>query len=430
VTSGKGGGQNPVCVLGFGRSGTSLTMRLLNLLGVDVGPEADLLPAQDADNPRGYWEPRWMIDLNDEILAALGTPWQRPFDVEPGWEQRPELDPLRKRARELIEEKFGSAPLWGWKDPRTMLTLPFWRDLVPDVRYVFCLRNPADVISSFQRRPEANLPIQTWGDLWMEYTARALQETREQPRLLVFYEDLFRDGAEQIARIASFLHIDAPAHDTPGWAALLEEIKPDLRHHSTSSLELAGAWGIAPMARAFFLALRAAHDARQVGPASDGCDGRVSDAVERIAPEMWSERRLLADAQRMRGEAEGQIAGLHQEREQLRSELAQEREQLRAEHSQEREQLRAELSQAHTEQSQLSEELRQTREALTLASTQCHEAQAELATLQERFARQQAVVDGLQSSVSWRITTPLRGAKRLLRWRRGHAARHPSVTQR
>lgn len=390
--------MDPVCVLGFGRSGTSLTMRLLNLLGVDVGPEADLLPAQDADNPRGYWEPQWMIDLNDEILATLGTVWQRPFNVEPGWERRPELDLLRKRARELIDGKFGSSPLWGWKDPRTVLTLPFWEELVPDVRYVLCLRNPADVISSFQRRPEANLPIQTWGDLWMEYTARALRETRDRRRLLVFYEDFFSNGTEQIARIASFLGRDLPEHQAPGWAPLLDEIKPGLRHHSTSSLELAGAWGIAPMARAFFLSLRAAQDARWVESAAGDRDEQVSDAVERIAPEMWSERRLLADAQTMRAEAEGQIAVLRQEREQL---------------GKGGEQLRAELVQAHDERVQLHDELGRTQDALSLASTHGHEAQTELIALQDRFARQQAVVDGLQSSVSWRITTPLRALKRL-----------------
>jgi hypothetical protein len=42
-----------VCVLGFARSGTSLTMRLLDLLGVELGPREDLLPAIEAENPRG-----------------------------------------------------------------------------------------------------------------------------------------------------------------------------------------------------------------------------------------------------------------------------------------------------------------------------------------------------------------------------------------
>lgn len=387
-------------------------MRLLNLLGVDIGPEVDLLPAQAADNPRGYWEPQWMIALNDEILAALGTAWQRPFHVEPGWERRPELEQLRERARALIEEKFGSTPLWGWKDPRTMLTLPFWRDLVPNVRYVFCLRNPADVISSFQRRPEANLPIQTWGDLWMEYTAHALQETSDEPRLLVFYEDLFRDGEEQITRMASFLDLDMPAHDAPGWAPLLEEIKPDLRHHSTSSLELAGAWGIPPMVRAFFLALRAAQDARGTELATSGRDGRVADAVERIAPELWSERCLLANAQATRAQAEEQTMLSHQERDRLGGELSQARK--------EQAQLREELGQAN-------EALQQAHEALSRSSTNSDELQTELAAMQERLTRQQTVIDGLQSSASWRITMPLRGIKRLVGFRRAQRA---SATQR
>ena len=171
------------------------------------------MPPADADNPRGYWEPQWIIGLNDEILAKLGTVWQQPFPAAPGWERQPELDELRGRARELLREKFGSAPLWGWKDPRVMLTLPFWQELVPDARYVICLRNPADVISSFQRRPEPNLSIEAWGNLWMEFNARALKETRGERTLFVFYEDFLRDSRAQITRLASFLDLDAPGND-------------------------------------------------------------------------------------------------------------------------------------------------------------------------------------------------------------------------
>jgi hypothetical protein len=173
-----------------------LTMRLLNLLGVDIGPAEDLTLPTEVENSRGYWEPRWLMDLNDEILARLDTVWWRPLDAELGWEHRSDLEPLREQARRLLQEKFGSAGLWGWKEPRTTLTLTFWRELVPDARYVICLRNPVDAISSFQRRPEPNLSVGAWGELWLEYTARALEQTRESPRLLVFYEDLLRDGRD------------------------------------------------------------------------------------------------------------------------------------------------------------------------------------------------------------------------------------------
>jgi hypothetical protein len=400
VSSGDGSGQIPVCVLGFGRSGTSLTVRLLNLLGMSVGPEEDLLAPADADNPRGYWEPRWVIELNDELLARLGTVWQQPFPLAPGWERSPELDDLRERARGLLEEKFGSASLWGWKDPRLMLTLPFWRELVPNARYVLCLRNPADVISSYQRRPEPNLTIEEWGDLWLEFNARALQETREEPRLVVFYEDLFRTGREQVTRMAAFLGLEAPADDERFWAPLLEEIEPELRHHSTSALELSGAAAIPPGARALFLALRAAEDARRADSARDDHTSGVSAAVERVAPELWYERRLLAEARAAGEQAAGQLAELAGEREGLGEELDGARTELGA--------LRGELEGTRAELSRSTDELRR---SATLNS----ESQAELGSLRDRLARQQMVIDGLQASLSWRLTAPLRWVKRRFR---------------
>lgn len=80
-------------------------------------------------------------------------------------ERSSEFDELRERARIMLAEKFGAARLWGWKDPRTTVTLPFWKELVPDAKYVICLRNPADAVSSIQRRPGVNLPVEVWGDV-------------------------------------------------------------------------------------------------------------------------------------------------------------------------------------------------------------------------------------------------------------------------
>jgi hypothetical protein len=400
-------------VLGFGRSGTSLTMRLLNLLGVDVGPEEDLLPPQEAENPAGYWEPRWMMELNDELLARLDTVWWRPLQAEPGWERDPELDPLRERARDLLREKFGSAPLWGWKEPRTTLTLPFWRDLVPNARYVICLRNPADAISSLQRRPEPNLPIRAWGDLWLEYTARALQETQGSPRLLVFYEDLFRDARGEIARIASFLDLDPPA-ENGSLQRLLEEIRPGMRHHATSSLELAAAWGLAPATRAAFLALRAAEDARRAEPAADRHDQSVSEAIARVAPELHSEQHLLRvyeDAARDR------LDLLHKLQQVADDRLGRMQELQRAAHDrlhlverlerESEERLRAlEVTTAELG-AERRRHLSAARQATRELEGEVHRRDAEI----ERLSRW---LQAVHSSASWRITAPLRAAKHAL----------------
>jgi hypothetical protein len=359
-----------VCVVGFHRSGTSLTARTLALLGVDLGAVEDLLPAAETDNPRGYWEPRWMNDLNDELLTTLGSHWWEPLSVAPGWEGSVELAPLRDRARALLDAKLGDGPVRGWKDPRASLTLPFWRPLVDEPRYVICVRNPIDAVASLQRRPEPTLSVQAWGELWLEYTARALQETVGAPRLLVFYEDYFGDGREQIGRLADFAGV--PLGEDDRATAALAEIAGDLRHHSTSPRELAADPGVPVAARTLFLALRAAQDLRCAGESPPADAATLADAIERIAPELWWASRQAADAER-RAAAQEQLA----------EQLAAARTALKARI--------AELAAAAAREQELEAQLQRA----GMAADRAHGALAQL-----------------QQSLSWRVTAPLRRARR------------------
>jgi len=61
--------QTIVCVLGMHRSGTSLVARVLNVLGLDLGPEDHLMRFSE-DNPAGHWESRPIKEINDETLRA------------------------------------------------------------------------------------------------------------------------------------------------------------------------------------------------------------------------------------------------------------------------------------------------------------------------------------------------------------------------
>ena len=136
-----------VCTLGMHRSGTSLVSRVLNVLGVYLGPEEHLM-RPSSDNPTGHWESRPIKEINDEILSILGGSWQEPPPLPAGWERSPELAAPRHRAREIIQGDFSGSELWGFKDPRTSLTLPFWQRILDPMRYVICLRNPLDVAAS------------------------------------------------------------------------------------------------------------------------------------------------------------------------------------------------------------------------------------------------------------------------------------------
>lgn len=191
-----------VCILGPPRSGTSLTARILNMAGVYLGAEDELRPA-DRWNPRGFWEHQAILELNERLLVALGGNSLRPPDRMPrGWERSERFASEREEARRLLEDVFAGRPLWGWKDPRNCLTLPFWRLLIPDIRFVVCLRNPVDVAASARRlsRPRSEL----FGT-WRRYTAAALENTSGGARILVPYEGYVDCADETIGRLWSFV---------------------------------------------------------------------------------------------------------------------------------------------------------------------------------------------------------------------------------
>jgi glycosyltransferase involved in cell wall biosynthesis len=222
-----------ICVLGMSRSGTSLTARVLNLAGVDLGPDDELLGGElrhlagEGDevlarareaNPEGFWEHYRLMRLNERILKALGGSWREPPAMASGWEASDRLAAEREEARALLEETFGDQGLWAWKDPRNSLTLPFWQQLVPEMRYVLCLRNPVDVAASLERRD--GLPSEQGVELWLAYVAAALVNTSGRQRLLVPYESYFDEPGAVAARLARFAG-RAGAFDGPEGERLL-----------------------------------------------------------------------------------------------------------------------------------------------------------------------------------------------------------------
>ena len=219
----------PVCIAGMHRSGTSLVAKLLNLCGLYLGQERDLMPAS-SHNPDGFWENVKFVELNDLILHELGGGWDYPPPVRDEWEQL--LSRLRGRAGGLLQE-FAEHSVWGWKDPRNSLTLPFWARLLPRMRLVICLRNPLEVALSLKRR---NFFSYSMGlALWRSYNERALECSQRAPRVVTHYDALLADPRAETRRILNCLGLP-PSGD---WEeAVAASAKSALRKHRFSTRDL------------------------------------------------------------------------------------------------------------------------------------------------------------------------------------------------
>jgi hypothetical protein len=215
----------PVCIAGMHRSGTSMVARALAACGLDLGAEDELMAATE-HNERGHWEHEDFVALADELLARLGGGWDVPPALEEGWAERPELEDLRGRARDLASGFDGREP-WGWKDPRSSLTLPFWRSVVPQLRVVVCLRHPVEVARSLTLRGASS---QRFGlELWLAYAQRLLADTSPEERVVTHYGSYFHDGERELQQLCDALGLEG-GRDRVRTAAETA-VAGDLRHN-------------------------------------------------------------------------------------------------------------------------------------------------------------------------------------------------------
>jgi hypothetical protein len=212
------------------RSGTSLVAGVLNRHGLWLGEEEELMPA-DPNNPDGYYENTALVDINNDILIAFGGTWDAPPMLPAGFEDDKRLAPLRQRAGEVMAS-FGERP-WGFKDPRACLTIPFWRAMANDLRFVVCLRNPLEVARSLGRRDGISEDLAL--HLWFVHYGAVLAATGPDERVLVDYQALC---AEPMA-VAAALLARVPARLRPLDAgAVKAAVRPTLRHYRSSAEEL------------------------------------------------------------------------------------------------------------------------------------------------------------------------------------------------
>jgi hypothetical protein len=204
-----------VLVSGSGRSGTSSLAGTLKRLGLHV-PQPEVEASET--NPRGFYEPQWVIDFHKRHLKELAL-----FNID----SRPAAVDL---VAHYVESGKPTAELHEWlsgqlgfgqivvKDPHAFWFAQVWEqvtaELDVDLRWLTALRHPAEVVGS---RDIAYLSSQS-DDLrltketsnvagWVHAALLTEQAGRGGKRAFVRYVDLLADWRAALAPVQQQLDL-------------------------------------------------------------------------------------------------------------------------------------------------------------------------------------------------------------------------------
>jgi hypothetical protein len=186
-----------VVILGMHRSGTSVITRVINMLGLPLCDQDEFMTG--SDNPTGHWESASLMAFNDRLLKALGGRSHAPPHVDYGWEKHKEVANLYSEATAVFN-RVHATNTWVWKDPRTCLTLPFWRLVWSGMPVaVFVHREPMEVFLSLGKRD--GIGKAHCIALWERYARSALQNASGLPLVTVRFDELMADPDGTVAQL-------------------------------------------------------------------------------------------------------------------------------------------------------------------------------------------------------------------------------------
>ena len=227
--------RRAIVILGMHRSGTSALTRLLSLRGAALPRR--LMPPVKNNNETGFWEPQEIVFVHDQLLAAMGSRWDdvRPLNAQ--WFAGDAAKDFQYRLVTIVQEEFGSSPLFVLKDPRICRLLPLWMKVFEqaDIKpfFVLVVRHPFEVVSSLQERDgfSSNKAI----ILWLRHVLEAERESRGYPRSVVTFDAILSDWKSVTQRIANDLGIHWTIDVNDAEESIVNFLAPSRRHHVVES---------------------------------------------------------------------------------------------------------------------------------------------------------------------------------------------------
>lgn len=170
----------PIIILGMHRSGTSCLAGTLQQAGVYLGS----VSTSNKYNKKGNRENSDIMKLNESLLLYNNASWDSPPQNTLTFDSK-----HLKQGKRIITElqKNSQTGYWGFKDPRFLLTQPFWKTLLKKPNFIGTIRHPAHVAYSINRR-DNNFSLEKALELWLSYNRNLLFLLRKNPFPLISFD--------------------------------------------------------------------------------------------------------------------------------------------------------------------------------------------------------------------------------------------------
>jgi hypothetical protein len=344
------------------RSGTSTFTRVFGLLGAEL-PREPVAPAPD--NPRGYWGSQAVMELDDRILSSARSSRDDPFAIRPDWFDSEAARAFYEPARAVLEREFATAPLFVLKDPRMARLLPIWLPALEGVgaepSFALALRNPLEVAESLRLRN--GLPAEKSVLLWLRHLLESERATRPYRRTFVSFDalvDNWRSIAEQVARE---LELTWPRSYEEAREEVDAFLSRELRHHSLATGILEASTEIVDWVRRAYEAALSRNLAEEERRALlDSVAAELEQADKAFAP-------LICD-------------------------------------------LRSQVVEQHDALSRLTSQVVEQHDALSRLQAALSDCEERLREVEQVASLWRIEIENITGSISWRLTAPLRAAKR------------------
>ncbi|MHC4219272.1 MAG: sulfotransferase family protein, partial [Planctomycetota bacterium] len=235
--------QQGVIILGMHRSGTSAVAATMRLLGADLGPS--LMPAHEAENPKGFFEHVEIVQCHERLLAALGRGWDDPRSISKQCLATGSAQDARQELTALLRRDFGDSALWAVKDPRVCRLVPLWLQILEDLesepRFIIVHRPLVEVAASLRRRN--GFSAEKSALLWADHVMSAEFHTRRHRRAFVSYDRLLRDTEGTLREVGEALGLEWTRAVSEAMPHLSEFLCPSLRHFTTGDPSLPSDYG-------------------------------------------------------------------------------------------------------------------------------------------------------------------------------------------